>query len=75
MMVSSVFLGIGSVRDFFGRLGLGTRDQKESKRWASEVKYRWQSAPQYRAVDDLRLKPAWKDNRDLSELKGKAVLM
>ncbi len=30
-------------------------------------------APEYRAVDDLRLKPAWKDNKDLSALKGKVV--
>jgi len=30
-------------------------------------------ATEYQAVDDLRLKPAWKDNKDLSALKGKAV--
>jgi len=30
-------------------------------------------ATQYQAVDDLRLKPAWKDNNDLSALKGKVV--
>ncbi len=30
-------------------------------------------ATEYQAVDNLRLKPAWKDNKDLSALKGKVV--
>ena len=30
-------------------------------------------APEYQAVDDLRLKPAWKSKEDLSSLKGKVV--
>ncbi len=30
-------------------------------------------ATDYQAVDNLRLKPAWKDNRDLSALTGKVV--
>jgi len=30
-------------------------------------------APEYQAMDDLRLKPAWKNDKDLSALKGKVV--
>ncbi len=30
-------------------------------------------APEYQAVDDLRLKPVWKNDKDLSTLKGKVV--
>ena len=32
-----------------------------------------EGAPEYLAVDDLRLKPAWKNNKDLSTLNGKVV--
>ena len=31
------------------------------------------SAPEYRAVDDLRLKPAWTNGKDLLALKGNVV--
>ena len=35
--------------------------------------YSGKAAPPYRARDNMRLKPAWKGQADLSALKGEAV--